>query len=205
MSRHRKLSRVFLSPLCLSFFLAVALTKFWFIWLRSSMWIARYTAQGEGKIHFLANNRAHGGRYRSAVRRRSRTPTSSGCNRAKLFAVAESNWLCSLREEWRPALLLVSSWLSKPEYECHVTERRRVFRSRGGVTQFHIRAKYCAQTLISYSLPLFFFPTLSFLPLSALVSLSLSLASFLFLVYPLLLLFRPPFTIAISLHATWKE
>lgn len=51
---------------------------------------------------------------------------------------------------------LRSSWslrgLSKPKYECHVAERRRVFRSRGGVMQFHIRPKYCAQTLISYPL-----------------------------------------------------
>lgn len=84
---------------------------------------------------------------------------------------------------------LRSSWslrgLSKPKYECHVAERRRVFRSRGGVMQFHIRPKYCAQILIFYPLhpsllPSPFSLTLSYshlLSLFRFFSLSFSLVS----------------------------
>lgn len=81
---------------------------------------------------------------------------------------------------------LRSSWslrgLSKPKYECHVAERRRVFRSRGGVMQFHIRPKYCAQTLISYPLHLSLLP---FPPFSLSLSLLLSLAFSLSLLFSL--------------------
>lgn len=108
---------------------------------------------------------------------------------------------------------LRSSWslrgLSKPKYECHVAERRRVFRSRGGVMQFHIRPKYCAQTLISYPLHPFLlpFPLSHSLILTLTLTCFLSFASFLslFLLYPLLLLFYPPFSIAVSFTCTRHE